>query len=453
MRVSRLHIRNIMGHEDLEINDLGEFTMIEGLNGQGKSSVIEAIRSVVGGGHDATLLRNGSEEGEIVLVLDDETEIKKRITEKGSNTTVRRPGMGQISAAQTFIRGLIDNIDPTDMLAERDELRRTQFLLEALPLEIDREEVQAAIAGTVLTAASDFIGHPLSIVEKLHKRVFDERTGINRDAKAKKASIDQLSGSLSDDAGDDPTEEIRALEAEREVLPLKTKAEKARVEGTVTLAVSEIEAPFRERIEKLQERITQLTEEMGKRTQALTDERDLNLREIDTNERVRSAEIKARLEALRTGQQARAAAANTRKVVDGFKTEHTDLVGKSQQLTQALARLDALKLGLLQKIPIKGITIVDGVIHQNGVPWPRINTGEQVKIAINLAKLRAKDLPLVPIDNIECLDGPTLEAFRKNAPKSGLQFIITKVRQDPNDRTPGLTITTDEPAEAEAVPA
>lgn len=452
MRATRLYLRNILGHEEFEINDLGDFNLIEGLNEEGKSSVIEAIRSLSHGGHDATLLRNGKEEGVIVLDLDDESELRKKVTAQKSEVSVRRPDVGQISAAQTFIRSIIDTVDPTDMLAERDELRRTQFLLEALPLELNREEIDTAIDGLMKVADSDFVGHPLTIIDQLHKRVYEERQGINREAKAKKASIDQLSASLKDAVDEDPAKEIRELESEREKLPGRTVTTKEEIEATAADEIEVIEEPIKERIQKLQERIDLLTAEMESQTKVISDRRDAGVAEIETAERVRNAEIKSRLEALRAGQDARAAAANTRKVVDGFKTEHTNLTAKSDNLTDALARLQAVKLGLQRKIPLKGVEIIDGVIHENGVPWKRINKANQVKIAINLARLRAKELPLVPIDNIECLDGPTLEAFRKNAPKSGLQFIITKVRQDPNDKRPGLTVTKDHAAKDE-VPA
>lgn len=448
MRVTRLTLRNIMGHEEYELNVDRDFTLVEGLNGQGKSSIIEALRSVVGGGHDATLLRNGATEGEIVIVLDDSTEIVKRVTAKDAKVTVTREDVGQISAGQTYIRKLVDNVDPTQMLAERDEGRRTQFLLEALPLELDAKQLRDAVAGTVQFSDADLAGHPLVIVEKVAKWIYDERTGVNREAKAKAASIDQLSKGLPEEV--DQSELMReadALEAERMQLSTDFHTESSRIRTEANAKGQTITADWDRRIEEKRKQIRELENEVmimqsEKRSQIVetSGAATAQIESLQAAANLRAAEIRGRLNELAVQNEARAGIENTRAVVAGFRLEHAKLTEQSEALTAALERVEALKLGLLKSVPLKGVTIEDGVIHENGIPWPRINTGNRVKLAINLAKLRAKGLPLVPIDNIELLDGPTFEAFRKNAPKSGLQFIVTRVRQS-GDKTPGLEVT------------
>lgn len=448
MRVTKLTLRNIMGHEEYELDVDGSFTLVEGLNGQGKTSIIEAVRNLVGGGHDATLLRNGATEGEIVVLVDDGTEVHKTITPTKSSVVVRRPDVGQITAGQTYIRSLIDNIDPTQMLAERDESRRTQFLLEALPLELETAELREAVGDTLKFSDADLVGHPLVIVEKIAKRVYEERTGVNREAKAKAASIEQLSKSLPKIEGEDPKAESDLLESQRQQILTAGQAEatRLRIEAADNAEVERIgfdnaiEAKEAQ-IEALEDEKTQLQISRRTRLVEINAETDAAIEKIQSSARERLAEIKGKEAQLRDAIETRAAAANTRGVIAGFQEEHKSLSEKSTALSAALERIEDVKAGLLKSVPLKGVEIIDGVIHENGVPWPRINTGNRVKLAINLAKLRAKGLPLVPIDNIELLDGPTFEAFRKNAPKSGLQFIVTRVRQATDDKTPGLTVS------------
>ena len=78
-KIAKIRINNILGIDELEF-DAGQFNQISGPNGTGKTSVLEAIKATLRGGHDATLLRTGAEKGETVLVLDDGTEIAKRVT-------------------------------------------------------------------------------------------------------------------------------------------------------------------------------------------------------------------------------------------------------------------------------------------------------------------------------------------------------------------------------------
>src|SRR5688572_4313641 len=94
LRVAALRIRNILGISTAEIKP-GRVTLIEGANGKGKTSILEAFRSVLSGGHDATLLRKGQTDGEIVMVLDDGQEIRRDISESKSSVTVTHPQAGE----------------------------------------------------------------------------------------------------------------------------------------------------------------------------------------------------------------------------------------------------------------------------------------------------------------------------------------------------------------------
>jgi DNA repair exonuclease SbcCD ATPase subunit len=70
MHISKVKITNILGIDELEFQP-GQFNAFTGGNGSGKTSALEAIKAALKGGHDATLLRNGADKGEVVLVLDD----------------------------------------------------------------------------------------------------------------------------------------------------------------------------------------------------------------------------------------------------------------------------------------------------------------------------------------------------------------------------------------------
>ena len=62
MKVKRLFIRNIMGVAEIEVMP-NRVTLISGKNATGKTSIMSAIASIIGGGHDASLLRKGEKTG------------------------------------------------------------------------------------------------------------------------------------------------------------------------------------------------------------------------------------------------------------------------------------------------------------------------------------------------------------------------------------------------------
>src|SRR3990167_7441079 len=107
LRVVRATVKNILGIEELDFEP-GKVTIISGGNGSGKTSALEAIRSIVVGGHDATLLKNGEDKGETILVFNDGTKLTKTVKEDRSTLRVQTKDGGDINSPQTFMNELVD---------------------------------------------------------------------------------------------------------------------------------------------------------------------------------------------------------------------------------------------------------------------------------------------------------------------------------------------------------
>ena len=134
MKISHVRIQNILGIKQFEF-DAGQFNILSGKNGQGKTSVLEAIKAALKGGNDATLLRKGAEAGEVVLVLEDGLEIRKRVTSRTATTTVLQDGKSQPRPAE-FLSRFADmmSVNPVDFLTAPKK-KRVEVLLEAMPIE------------------------------------------------------------------------------------------------------------------------------------------------------------------------------------------------------------------------------------------------------------------------------------------------------------------------------
>ena len=100
MKVALIKIEQILGIEHLEIKP-GLLTVISGKNETGKTSVLEAIKSVTTGGKDGTLLRQGAEKGSVVLVFDDGTEATRKVTQKTDTVSVTKDGFRSTTPAPT----------------------------------------------------------------------------------------------------------------------------------------------------------------------------------------------------------------------------------------------------------------------------------------------------------------------------------------------------------------
>ena len=429
MKIQHLRISNILGIAELKLSPQG-FTQISGPNGTGKTSVLEAIKAVLSSGHDATLLRKGSEKGEVVLVLDDGTELSKTVTPATSTTAVRRDGK-KIARPAEAIKALTDvlSVNPVDfLLAPKKE--RVRVLLESMPLEADTAHL-AEIAGIEVKAAPGL--HALHVINQVHQQVYDERTGTNRAVREKQATINQLEAAVPPaPAGVDGDEQDLELKlAEADGVRTGTLGRiAAKLGGLQRKAQEDIDAIRAE----TQRRIDEIRAEGQARADAIkTDLAEQERKAAGAREKALAAHsqtvqpIQAQLASIRNDREAAGRRKQTLETIEALRTELSTLQADAERHTAALEKINEYKVLLLEHLPIPGLEVRDGEIFRNGIPFDRLNTAQQVEIAVEVAKLRAADLGVVCVDGLELLDTNTLAAFRESALASGLQLFITRV--------------------------
>lgn len=445
MKVAKISIRNILGIEELEINP-GFITEVSGANGSGKTSCLEAIRCVLSGGHDGTLLRKGAKAGEAVLILEDGTEIRKRVTDDRSEVSVTHPQFGKISKPAAYIKKLADalSLNPVRFLtAPRKE--RTDLLLQAIPMKVTAADLlfvpMAALNGV------DLDGHALEVLGAAGKAVYDLRTGVNRSATDKKATIRQMSETLPPEAPEgDWNDVLTATSEEWKALHKATSSRLAEIErarnehrdaadGEALTKVAKVKEDLQAAIDKLRAEATAEIEQLRHGADEACARADAEAKAKREAEeaifRPKEAELKERIGHAKAMLEQQAQTAKAREFIVQLADEAVRLEAESARLSEALWRLDSLKGKLLAELPIKGLSVQDGDILIDGVPFDRANTARKVTVAIQVARLRAGELGLVAVDGLECLDNATFEAFQREAQASGLQFVISRVSDGP----------------------
>lgn len=418
MKISHLTIRNILGISDLELSP-GGFTEISGQNGTGKTSVLEAIKSTLNGGHDATLLRKGADKGEVVLVLDDGTELSKTVTATGSTTAVRRDGKKQARPGEV-IKALTDalSVNPVDfLLAPKKE--RVRVLLEAMPLEADVKHL-AELTGLEVKPAPGL--HALHVIQQVHSQVYDARTGTNRAVKEKAATINQLEAAVPPmPSGVEGSE--AELEAQVNAAIAAQNTTLARIDAKLT----GLRADTHQKIEAIRAQ-AQADIDAAKASLAEQEARATAARDkANTACAEAVVPLRQQLAVIRNDREAAGRRKQTLDTIETMRTELATLQAEAASQTSALDAIEEYKAQLLAALPIPGLEVIDGEVYRDGVPFDRLNTAQQVSIAVEVAKLRAADLGVICVDRIECLDTATLEEFRASALESGLQLFVTRV--------------------------
>ena len=432
MQISHLKISNILGITDLELSPQG-FTQISGPNGTGKTSVLESIKAVLNQGHDATLLRKGADKGEVVLVLDDGMELSKTITPTGSTTAVRRDGKKQARPGEA-IKALTDSlsVNPVDfLLAPKKD--RVKALLEAMPLEVDAAHLEE-IAGVPVKATPGL--HALHVIEVVYKQVYDERTGTNRAVKEKQATISQLEAAVPPaPAGVDGDE----TELDERLTTITGTRDTTL--GKIATKLDGLRVQAQKDIDAVRAETQRLIDEAKAAGQAKVDAINAELSE---NERKAAAArekahathteaaqpIQAQLQIIRSDREAAGRRNQTLETIANLRTELESLTGEAAAQTRALQDIELYKSELLSSLPIPGLEVREGEIYRDGVPFDRLNTAQQVSVAVEIAKLRAADIGVICVDRIECLDAESMAAFKESALASGLQLFVTRVSDE-----------------------
>src|SRR3990167_285154 len=191
LRVVRATIKNILGIDELDFEP-GNVTILSGSNGSGKTSALEAIRNIVHGGHDATLLKNGEDKGETVLVFNDGTKLTKTIKQDRSTVLAQTPDGGKINSPQTFVDELVDTFswNPIAFLTAPKK-KRVQTLLEMTPFEVHESDL-VDIAKHCTAKYAYNPAEPLAYLDTIRKDIFDKRTGVNRTLKDKTATAKEI---------------------------------------------------------------------------------------------------------------------------------------------------------------------------------------------------------------------------------------------------------------------
>ena len=126
LKAVRLEITNVLGINQVTIDLSGKITEISGKNGEGKTSCMQALQSVLTSTESATLIRNGASHGKAVLILSDGSQIVSAFKPGKSSKRAMFDAEGRtIPRAATEIDGLFDahSLNPVDFLTAKGKAR------------------------------------------------------------------------------------------------------------------------------------------------------------------------------------------------------------------------------------------------------------------------------------------------------------------------------------------
>lgn len=383
-------------------------TIIGGDNGQGKTSVLDAIAWALGGNKYKPSMP--ARQGSVVP--------PKMTISLSNGLVVERKGEN----------GTLKVTDPSGQKAGQQLL---DAFVEKLALDLPKfmESSDADKAQTLLNIIG--VGPQLMELEKQIKEIYNERTAIGRIADQKKAHAAEMP--FYPGLPETPISASELIKQQQDILAKngakakirenadKVEAECRRAEQRIhdrEWAVADAEKRLEETKTRLQEAIAEYNELQEMKAAAFADATAVG-DDIDTSELAAALEnveetnrrIQANLDREKAEEDAEAAAA------------------EYQNLTDRLEDIREQKKALLDgaKLPLPGLSVEDGKLLYQGQAWDNMSGSERLIVSAAIVKELNPECGFVLMDRLEQLDLHTLQIFGKWLEDQGLQVIATRV--------------------------
>jgi len=380
---------------------------ITGNKGQGKSSLLRAVKAALGGAGEVLprAVNDESEDGsgQVRIELTNGITVTRRFTEKapkGYLTVEAKDGARYPQAKLNEILGPL-SFDPLAFFdLKPDRQREILFSLGTDPdLPKKLEEVKAE-----------------------RKRAYDERTPwISQQRRASQVSRPE---------GERPEPVDVSAEMER-LRVLRLKVDSIQVTRDEIAELDRQASAHEARIDAIEEEIQRLQKEREERKSQWKLAQDaMKKKEADLDGLGDPTEEIAGIEARISEADAVNEALEPWKTYGRARESEKEAKAKVEELTNEIGSLDVRERDLLTKagIPIPGLTFdTDGSPLLNGRPLEIASGGERIELAVAVALAADPDLRICLVDEANDLDLESLEALNALAEEHGFQIWACRI--------------------------
>jgi len=394
LRIASVQIENVKSVKafHMEPTPLG-LTIVGGKNGQGKTSVLDAIAWVLGGAKKAPskAARNGAmSDPSISLTLSNGIRVERK--GKNSTLTVIDP-MGKRSG-QALLDAFVSEF-ALDLPKFMDASNR------------DKAQILLRILG---------VGDQLAKLDMDEARLYAERHSIGQTANAKAKHAEELP-----EFPDVPTEPLSISELiMRQQATLAKNGENQRKRDAAEHYEMKLDAAAK-RLELAKKEVAAATEDWAK---ALNDHNTASASAMDLNDES-TAELEQQIADFESLNAQIAANAQKQTARDEAEQYQAQYDAKDLEITKL--RADRMALLNDSPLPLPGLSVVDGELVYNGQRWDCMSSSEQLRVAVAIVRKLKPECCFVLMDKLEQMDLDTLAEFGAWLTTEGLQVIATRV--------------------------
>ncbi|WP_312060393.1 ATP-binding protein [Anaerotignum sp.] len=394
VKINELEIENVKRVKAVKLTPTESgLTIIGGDNGQGKTSVLDAIAWVLGG--DKYKPSNPYREGSVIppnlhISLSNGLVVERT----GKNSTLKVTDPGGNKSGQQLLNEFVET-----------------FALD-LPKFMGSSNKEKA--NTLLQIIG--VGDKLHQLEDQEQRCYNERLAIGRIADQKKKYANEME--YFDGVPKDIISVSDLIKQQQEILAKngENQRKRDRLGGLETEAQrvrNEIHA-LHEKLDKLIAEENQLISDIAIAKKSASELQDASTAELENN----ILQIEAINNKVRCNL-------NKEKAEDDAKLYEAQYA----TLTTLIEDMRKAKTDLLQgaNLPLQGLSVENGELIFNGFKWDNMSGSEQLKVATAIVRKINPNCGFVLLDKLEQMDTKTINEFAQWAEQEGLQVIATRV--------------------------
>jgi hypothetical protein len=394
VKINALEVENLKRVKAVRLDCTGQaLTVIGGANGEGKTSVLDAIAYALGGERyrPSKAERDGSlVPPEIKVTLSNGIVVER----KGKNCALKVTDPQGNRGGQKLLDAFVH-----------------QFALD-LPKFLNASAREKA--ETLLQVIG--VGEELARLEQAEQRIYSERHATGQIADRKQKFADELPA-----FADAPYVPVTAAELIREQQEILARnGENQRKRQRVDRLAMDLKAIDGE-VASLRGRLA----EAEKRQAVIAADYETASKSASELEDASTAEIEQRLAEIDETN------AKVRANLDKAKAIE-DAASHRKQYDELTARLDETrreKTALLDgaDLPMPGLSVAEGALFYRGQPWDGMSGAEQLQVATAIVRRLNPDCGFVLLDKLEQMDLRSLRQFGDWLESEGLQAIATRV--------------------------
>jgi DNA repair exonuclease SbcCD ATPase subunit len=414
MKIISLKVEGFARVKAVEIQPDGNVIRITGANGQGKSSVLDAIWAALGGKKYVPEAPVHLGEKEALLEVDlGDLQVTKIIRQRDNDEplemlVVKGKDGKKYANPQSVLNDLMGALtfDPLTFVRAKPEQRFA--LLKPLVPDYDFDDAEAR-----------------------RKDAYAERTDVNRDLKRSEAQLEAI---VVDDSVPSELIDEAALVAELEA----AGAENARIqEATHAYQTLRDKISTREAdVERLNREAEELRKQAAaKEQEAITADRDVkgmraSLMDMPAQPNPKdTSELREKIDEARRQNEVIGQNIRQRRQRAALRGEVEELRKKSEGLTQAIddIKADQQKAIAASNIPVQGLTLEDDAVLLDGLPFDRASTAQKITASVAIASALNPKLRVIQIREGSLLDSQARQLIAEFAEKHDMQFWIEEV--------------------------